>query len=106
MKMLRKWSSWMGIIIVVGSEFLIRTVFLPKQANEIHVRNAVIVEWLILFLLLLFWIPKVEKKSVASIGFGKFKWRHLWMGILGFVLATVAHGINNVLSYLIFPILM
>ena len=88
--MIKKWSSWIGIVIVLGSEFLIRNVFLPKHANETHVRNAIIVEWLILFLLLLFWLPKVEKKSLESIGFGKFKWRHLWMGILGFVLATVA----------------
>ena len=88
--MLKRWSSWAGIVVVLGSEFLLRNVFLPSQANEIHVRNAILVEWLVLLLLLLFWIPKIEKKSLQSIGFGKFKWRYLWMGILVFVLATIA----------------
>jgi len=94
--MLKKWSSWIGIVVILGSEFLIRNVFLPKNAYEIHVRNAIIIEWLILFLLLLLWIPKIEKKSLESIGFGKFKWRHLWMGILGFVLATLALIISGI----------
>jgi membrane protease YdiL (CAAX protease family) len=94
--MLKKWSSWIGIIVILGSEFLIRNILLPKHANETHVRNAILVEWLILFLLLLFWIPKVEKKSLESIGFGQFKWRHLWMGILVFILATVALIISGI----------
>ena len=94
--MIMKWSSWVGIVVVLGSEFLIRNILLPKHANEIHVRNAIIIEWLILFLLLLFWIPRVEKKSLESIGFGKFKWRHLWMGILVFALATVALIISGI----------
>ena len=94
--MLKKWSSWVGILVVLGSEFLIRNIFLPKHANEIHVRNAIIIEWLILFLLLIFWIPRVEKKTLESIGFGKFKWRHLWMGLLVFFLATVALIISGI----------
>ena len=94
--MIRKWVYWVGIIVVLGSEFLIRNVFLPSQANEIHVRNAIIIEWLILFLLLIYWIPRVEKKSLESIGFGNFKWRHLWAGILVFVLATVALIVSGI----------
>jgi len=94
--MLKKWSSWVGIVVVLGSEFLIRNVFLPEHANELHVRYAIIIEWLILFALLLFWIPGVEKKSIESIGFGKFKWHHLWIGILGFVLATGALIISGI----------
>jgi membrane protease YdiL (CAAX protease family) len=94
--MLKKWTSWVGIGVVLGSEFLLRNVFLPSQANEIHVRNAILVEWLVLILLLLFWIPKIEKKSLQSIGFGKIKWRHLWMGILVFVLATIALIISGI----------
>jgi len=94
--MFKKWSSWVGIVVVLGSEFLIRNVFLPEHANELHVRYAIIIEWLILFVLLLFWIPRVEKKSIESIGFGKFKWHHLWIGILGFVLATGALIISGI----------
>jgi membrane protease YdiL (CAAX protease family) len=96
MKMLKKWTSWIGILVVLGSEFLIRNILLPKYANETHVRNAIIIEWLILFLLLSFWIPKVEQKSLESIGFGKFKWRHLWMGLFVFVLATIALIISGI----------
>jgi membrane protease YdiL (CAAX protease family) len=88
--MLAKWSSWIGILIILSSEFLIRNVFLPTNAHETQVRNAMIIEWLLLFLLLSLWIPKVEQQSLASIGFGKLKWRHIWMGLLVFVLATIA----------------
>lgn len=94
--MSKNYYSWVGIVFVIGSDFLIRNVFLPNNANEIHVRIAMIIEWLILLLLLLFWIPKVEKKSLESIGFGKFKWRYLWMGILAFVLATAALIISGI----------
>lgn len=94
--MAKKWISWVGIVVVLGSEFLIRNVFLPNQANEIHVRNAIIIEWLILLLLLLIWVPRVEKKSLESIGFRNFKWRHLWVGILAFVLATVALIVSGI----------
>ncbi len=88
--MLQKWSSWIGILVILGSEFLIRNVFLPTNANETQVRYAMLLEWVILVLLLALWIPKVEQKSLESIGFGKFKWRHLWLGLLVFVLATAA----------------
>ena len=94
--MTRKWVSWVGIIVVLGSEFLIRNVFLPIQSNEFHVKNAIIIEWLILVLLIAYWIPGIEKKSLESIGFGKFKWRHVWMGLLVFVLATVALVISGI----------
>jgi len=94
--MLKKWYPWVGVVVVLGSEFLLRNVFLPSQANEIHVRNAIMIEWMVLFLLLLFWIPRVEKKSLESIGFGKFKWRHIWMGIMVFVLATVVLIISGI----------
>ena len=94
--MIRKWVSWVGIVVILGSEFLIRNVFLPRQANEVHVRNAIIIEWLILFLLLVYWIPRVEQKSLESVGFGKFKWRHLWIGLLVFFLATAALIISGI----------
>jgi membrane protease YdiL (CAAX protease family) len=96
-KMLRKWSVWVGILIVLGSEFLIRNLLLPEHANETHVRYAMLIEWLILIFLLLFWIPKVEKKSLKSIGFGRFRWRHVWLGILTFIVATVAMIISGIL---------
>lgn len=92
-----KWSSWIGIFAVIGSEFLIRTVYLPIDSNETHIRIALILEWVVLILLLFFWIPKVERQSPDSIGIGKFKWRYLWLGFLGFLLATLAMTISGII---------
>ncbi len=42
-----------------------------------------------------FWIPKVEKNSMASIGLGKFKRRHLVWGVLTYLLALVASSLSG-----------
>lgn len=94
--MKNQWSSWVGVIVILGVEFMIRNVFLPSGANETHVVNAIIVEWVLLVLLLVIWIPRVERNSLASIGFGKFKWRYLWMGILVFILITIALMVSGI----------
>jgi len=78
-----------GLIIVLGSESILRDVFLPEHAKNIHIGMAVLVEWLILLILLAFWIPKIEGNKLESIGFGKFKWKHLWMGILTYLILMV-----------------
>ena len=94
--MKNQWSSWVGVIVILGVEFMIRNVFLPSQAIEAHVMNAIIFEWVLLVILLGLWIPGVEKKSLASIGFGKFKWRYLWMGIVVFIMTTIALMISGI----------
>jgi len=71
-----------GLLIVLGSEFILRDILLPEHASDIHVGLAVIGEWLILLILLVFWIPKVEGNKLGSVGFIKFRWRYLWMGVL------------------------
>jgi len=86
----RKWAYAIGILIVLISEFLVRNTFLPENANDLHLWKALIVEWLIFIVLLAFWIPKVEDHSLESIGMGKFKWRHLWVGTSAYLLAFVA----------------
>jgi len=78
-----------GLIIVLGSESILRDVFLPEHAKNIHIGMAVLVEWLILLILLVFWIPKIEGNKLEGIGFGKFKWKHLWMGILTYLILMV-----------------
>jgi len=90
-------SSWVGVTGILAVEFMIRNVFLPSQANETHVVNAMIVEWVLLAILLGIWIPRVEKKSLASIGFGKFKWRYVWMGTVVFILTTIALMISGII---------
>ena len=75
-----------GLLIVLGSEFILRDVLLPEHASDVHIGMAVMVEWLILLILLFSWIPKVEANELGSVGFGKFRWRHLWMGVLTYFL--------------------
>jgi len=88
-KLSEKWACVIGLIIVLGSEFILRDVFLPENAKNIHIGMAVLVEWLILLILLVFWIPKIEGDKLESIGFGKFKWKHLWMGILTYLILMI-----------------
>ena len=88
-KLSKKWTYVIGLIIVLGSEFILRDVFLPEHAKNIHIGMAVLAEWLILLILLSFWIPKIEGNKLGSIGFGKFKWKHLWMGILTYLILMI-----------------
>ena len=88
-KLSEKWAYVIGLIIVLGSEFILRDVFLPAHARNIHIGMAVLAEWLILLILLSFWIPKIEGNKLGSIGFGKFKWKHLWMGILTYLILMI-----------------
>jgi membrane protease YdiL (CAAX protease family) len=45
--------------------------------------------------LVFLWIPKIEKRNMASIGLGKFKRRHLGWGILVYFLVLVASSISG-----------
>jgi membrane protease YdiL (CAAX protease family) len=95
--MSQKWSSWIGILIVLGSEFFVRNILLPVPASEKHIQIALLIEWLVLFFLLILWIPIVEKKSLQSIGFGKFRWRYLWLGILTYIIVTFTMILSGIL---------
>lgn len=80
----KKWLYVIGLVVILGSEFILRDVFLPQNARGVHIGIILLAEWLILLILLAFWIPRIESSKWESIGFGKFKWRYLWMGILTF----------------------
>jgi len=86
----KKWIYTSGLITVFATDFVLRDVLLPEQSSDIHIGIALVVEWLILFALLAFWIPKVEGQSLRNIGFGKLKWRHLWMGVLTYIMLMIA----------------
>ncbi len=89
----KKWLYIIGIVFILGIEFLIRDIFLPENAQNIHIGISVLIEFLILLILLLFWIPKVENHNLKSIGFGKFKKNYIWKGILTyFILLVVFTG--------------
>jgi hypothetical protein len=80
MKFSEKWIYAVGLTIVFGVEFVLRGFLLPENANDISIDLALIGEWVALSFLVFLWIPKVEKKDMASIGLGKFKRRYLGWG--------------------------
>jgi len=88
-KLSKKWTYAIGLVIVFASEFVLRDVLLPEHASDIHIAMAVLVEWTILLVLLAFWIPKIEGNKLASIGFGKFKWRYLLVGFLAYFILLI-----------------
>jgi membrane protease YdiL (CAAX protease family) len=85
----------LGVLLVLGSEFILRDVLLPKQANGFDVGLVLILEWVVLAVLMAVWLPRVEKLPLASIGCGKFKWRYVGSGLLAYLLATVALTISG-----------
>jgi membrane protease YdiL (CAAX protease family) len=94
-KLSKKWTYAVGLIIVFGVEFVLRDFLLPENANDISIDLALVGEWVTLSFLVLFWIPKVEKKKMESIGFVEFKRRHLGWGVLVYLLVLVASSISG-----------
>jgi len=95
-KLSKKWTYAIGLIIVFASDFILRDILLPEHARDIHIAMAVLVEWAILLVLLTFWIPKIEGNKLASIGFGKFKWRYLWAGLLVYFILLIVWIGNSI----------
>lgn len=99
-----KWTYSAGLIIVFGVEFVLRDFLLPENASDIRIGLALVIEWMTLFWLVGEWIPKVEKKDVASVGLGRFKRRHLVWGVLVYLLVLVASSLSGfVLQYVGLP---
>jgi membrane protease YdiL (CAAX protease family) len=91
----KKWTYAAGLIIVFGIEFVLRDFLLPENANDVSIGLALVGEWVTLSFLVFLWIPKVEKKNMASIGLGKFKRRHLLWGVLVYLLVLVASFLSG-----------
>lgn len=85
----------LGILLVLGSEFILRAALLPRQANGFDVGRVLIIEWVVLAVLMFVWVPRVERLPLASIGWGKFKWRYLGLGLMAYLLATIALMISD-----------
>ena len=95
MKLPRKWVFAIGLVIVLAVEFVLRDFLLPENANDISIGLALVGEWVTLCLLVFVWVPRVEKKNMASIGFGRFRRRHLGWGVLVYVVVLVASSISG-----------
>jgi membrane protease YdiL (CAAX protease family) len=92
----RKWICAVGLIAVFGVEFVLRDLLLPENANDISVDLALVGEWVVLSFLVLFWIPRVEKKkNITSIGLGEFRRRHLAWGVLVYLLLLVVSSMSG-----------
>jgi membrane protease YdiL (CAAX protease family) len=85
----------LGVLLILGSEFVLRAVLLPKQANGFEVGIVLIIEWVVLAVLMVVWLPRVEKLPLTSIGWDKIKWRHVGSGLLAYLLVTIALMISG-----------
>jgi membrane protease YdiL (CAAX protease family) len=81
----RRWAAVIGLIVILGSEYILRDAFISKGASGFQIGIAIAVEWIIALLLLFCWIPKVEHRKIDSIGFGKFRWRYIWISIVAYI---------------------
>jgi membrane protease YdiL (CAAX protease family) len=96
-KLSKKWTYAVGLIIVFGIEFGLRDFLLPEHANDISIGLATVAEWVTLSLLVFLWIPRVEKKNLESIGLGRLRSRHLWWGVLVYLLVLGASLMSSFL---------
>ena len=94
-KLSRKWTYAIGLAVVFGVEFVLRDFLLPGSADNVSIGLALVGEWVAFSFLVFLWIPKVEKKNMASIGLGKFKRRHLVWGVLVYLLVLVPSFISG-----------
>jgi hypothetical protein len=94
-KLPKKLTYAVGLAIVFGVEFVLRDFLLPENADNVSIGLALVGEWVALSFLVFVWIPKVEKKNMASTGLGKFKRRHLVWGVLVYLLVLVPSFISG-----------
>lgn len=87
----------LGVCAMLASEFALRDCLLPLNADGLQVGAVLVLEWLVLIAIVALWIPRVEDLSPASLGRPRPKWRHLWLGLLAYLLATVALTISGLI---------
>ena len=78
-------ASAIGLIVILGSEYLLRDALISKDASGLQIGIVLAVEWTIALFLLLWWIPKVEGRKPGSIGFGAFRWKYVWISVVSYV---------------------
>jgi membrane protease YdiL (CAAX protease family) len=84
-KLSRRWAAIIGLIIILGSEYILRDIFISKGSSAFQIGVVIAVEWIIALLLLFYWIPKVEHRKLDSIGFRKFRWKYIWISIVAYI---------------------
>ena len=84
-----RWPYVIGIAVVLASEFVPCDVLLAAQATDVHIWATIAAEWLIAVVLGVAWVPRVEGESLESVGYGRFRGRHLWLGAAAYAPASV-----------------
>jgi hypothetical protein len=75
----------LGIIFFLAIEFLARVVLLPKEPTSFEVARSLLLEWAMFLSLVLFWIPRVEREGLGSIGVTQIRWRHFLSGFAAYL---------------------
>jgi membrane protease YdiL (CAAX protease family) len=85
-----RWTQAVGLLLVLGSDFVLRDAMLPQQPSDFDIGLTLTIEWFILLFLLAFWIPRVEGRDLSNIGLGTFRLRYLWLSIATYFLLFLA----------------
>jgi membrane protease YdiL (CAAX protease family) len=98
-KIPNKWMLASGPLTIILIEFLNRDIFLTHHPDNLHIGISLAIEWAVLALLLLFWIPRVELKQINSLGFGRLTWKYLVWGVLVYIVyLLISYGASAVLN--------
>jgi membrane protease YdiL (CAAX protease family) len=92
----QKWAAVVGLVAILGSEYVLRDAFISRGASGFQIGMAIAVEWLVALVLVSYWIPKVEGRKLGSIGFRKFPLKYIWISILAYVVdILIAAGVES-----------
>ena len=89
------WRAAAGVGAVLGAEIVLRDVLLPAHPDDAAIGLVVAGEWLTLGGLLVWWVPRVERRDLASVGVGPFRWRHVWQGGAAYLLTVGASAFTG-----------
>jgi membrane protease YdiL (CAAX protease family) len=94
-----KWATLIGLILILGSEYILRDVFISKGASGFQIGVTISIEWVVALFMVFYWIPKVEHRKLDSIGFRKFPRKYIWIAIVAYlVYVLISAGLEPVLK--------
>jgi membrane protease YdiL (CAAX protease family) len=94
-----KRAAVIGLVIILGSEYLLRAAFISKGSSGLQIGIAIGIEWIVALFILLYWIPKVEYRKLNSIGFRKFPRKYIWIAVVAYlVYVLISSGLEPALK--------
>lgn len=85
----RRGAMLAGVLGVLAVEYALRDGLVSRESPEAVIAAVAGIEWVLLAVLLLWWVPRVERATVGSVGVGPWRMRYLWRGAGWFLAATV-----------------